>query len=267
MIEENGAVVSVTNLFKSFGTVMAVNDITFEVKPGEIFGLLGPNGAGKTTTVKQILGLLEQERGEIKVFGLDPNKDDVEIKRNIGYVSEDPLIYKSMTPRMLFNFIASIRGMDEAETTKKLQYYFESLEAVEYYDKLVATLSRGNKQKMQVIAALIHDPQLLIMDEPLTGLDAKSAKVVKEILELHKERGGSVIFSTHILEVAEEMCDRIAILDKGKIIAMGTIDELSKMANKVGADLEDIFLKLTNQDESVSHIVTNLRNMMNGGKK
>ncbi|MCK5141869.1 MAG: ABC transporter ATP-binding protein, partial [Candidatus Heimdallarchaeota archaeon] len=138
--------------------------------------------------------------------------------------------------------------------------------AVEYYDKLVATLSRGNKQKMQVIAALIHEPYLLIMDEPLTGLDAKSAKVVKEILEIHKERGGSVIFSTHILEVAEEMCDRIAIMDRGKIIAMGTIEELSKMADKVGADLEDIFLKLTNQDESVNHIVKNLRNMMNGDK-
>ena len=267
MIEGERAIVSVTNLVKSFGTVVAVNDITFEVKPGEIFGLLGPNGAGKTTTIKQILGLLEQEQGEIKVFGLDPSKDDVEIKRNIGYVSEDPLIYKSMTPRMLFNFIASIRGLDENETTKKLQYYFESLEAVDYYDKLVATLSRGNKQKMQVIAALIHDPLLLIMDEPLTGLDAKSAKVVKEVLELHKERGGSVIFSTHILEVAEEMCDRIAIMDKGKIIAMGTVKELSKMANKVGADLEDIFLKLTDQDESVNHIVKNLRNMMNGSKR
>jgi len=157
--------------------------------------------------------------------------------------------------------------MDESETTKKLQYYFESFEAVEYYDKLVATLSRGNKQKMQVIAALIHEPLLLIMDEPLTGLDAKSAKVVKEILELHTERGGSVIFSTHILEVAEEMCDRIAIMDRGKIIAMGTIEELSKMANKVGADLEDIFLKLTNQDESVNHIVKNLRNMINGNKR
>jgi len=108
MITEKSAMVSVTNLTKSFGTVVAVNDISFEVKPGEIFGLLGPNGAGKTTTIKQILGLLEQEQGEIKVFGLDPGKDDVEIKRNIGYVSEDPLIYKSMTPRMLFNFIASI---------------------------------------------------------------------------------------------------------------------------------------------------------------
>ncbi len=267
MTTEKSAMVSVTNLTKSFGTVVAVNNISFEVKPGEIFGILGPNGAGKTTTIKQILGLLEQEQGEIRVFGLDPGTDDIEIKRNIGYVSEDPLIYKSMTPRMLFNFIASIRGMDESETTEKLQYYFESFEAVEYYDKLVATLSRGNKQKMQVIAALIHDPLLLIMDEPLTGLDAKSAKVVKEILDLHKERGGSVIFSTHILEVAEEMCDRIAIMDRGKIIAMGTVEELSKMANKVGADLEDIFLKLTNQDESVNHIVKNLRNMMNCNKR
>ena len=262
----NNSMVNVKNLVKSFGTVVAVNDVSFNVKPGEIFGLLGPNGAGKTTTVKMILGLLEPEQGDIEVFKLNPWKDEIQIKRNIGYVSEDPLIYKSMTPRMLFNFIASIRRLDEDLTTEKLRYYLESFEAVEYYDKLVATLSRGNKQKMQVIASLIHDPDLLIMDEPLTGLDAKSAKVVKEILELHKERGGAVMFSTHILEVAEEMCDRIAIMDRGKIIAMGTVDELSKMANKAGADLEDIFLRLTQQDESVDHIIKNLRGIMSKGR-
>ena len=172
-----------------------------------------------------------------------------------------------MTPRMLFNFISSIRKLDEKGTTEKLKYYFEIFEAVEYYDKLIATLSRGNKQKMQVIASLLHDPDLLIMDEPLTGLDAKSAKVLKEILELHKERGGSVIFSTHILEVAEEVCDRIAIMDKGKLVAIGTMEELSVMANKAGADLEDIFLRLTNQDESIAHIVQNLRKMLGNNKK
>ncbi|TET80810.1 MAG: ABC transporter ATP-binding protein [Candidatus Heimdallarchaeota archaeon] len=259
--------VKVDNLVKSFGNVIAVNGLSFEVKPGEIFGLLGPNGAGKTTTVKILLGLIEEDSGEIEVFGCDPSKEEIKVKNRIGYVSEDPLIYRSMTPRMLFNFISSIRKLDEKETTEKLKYYFESFEAVEYYDKLIATLSRGNKQKMQVIASLLHDPDLLIMDEPLTGLDAKSAKVLKEILELHTERGGSVIFSTHILEVAEEVCDRIAIMDKGKLVAIGTMEEISVMANKAGADLEDIFLKLTNQDESIAHIVQNLRKMFGNNKK
>jgi ABC-2 type transport system ATP-binding protein len=267
MSEEYKVMVKVENLVKSFGEVIAVNGLSFDVKPGEIFGLLGPNGAGKTTTVKILLGLIEEDSGSIEVFGMDPSKDEIKIKDRLGYVSEDPLIYKSMTPRMLFNFISSIRNLDEAETTEKLHYYFDSLDAVEYYDKLIATLSRGNKQKMQVIASLLHDPDLLIMDEPLTGLDAKSAKVLKEILELHKERGGAVIFSTHILEVAEEVCDRIAIIDKGKLVAIGTVEELSVMANKAGADLEDIFLKLTSQDESVAHIVQNLRKMFSNNRK
>ncbi|MCE7741476.1 MAG: ABC transporter ATP-binding protein [Candidatus Heimdallarchaeota archaeon] len=259
--------IKVQQITKSFGDVVAVNNLSFEVKPGEVFGLLGPNGAGKTTTVKLILGLLELDQGEIEVFGLHPEKDEVEIKKKLGYVSEDPLIYKSMTPKMLFDFITSIRDLDEAKTTEKLRYYLESLEAVEYYEKLIATLSRGNKQKMQVIASLIHDPDLLILDEPLTGLDAKSAKVVKEIIELHSERGGSVIFSTHILEVAEDICDRIAIIDRGKLVALGTVEELSKMADKAGADLETIFLKLTQQDESVNHIIQNLRKMFHNDKK
>ena len=258
--------IKVKNITKSFGEVVAVNNLTFDVKPGEIFGLLGPNGAGKTTTVKLILGLLEMDQGEIEVFGLHPEKDEIEIKKKLGYVSEEPLIYRSMTPQMLFDFITSIRDLDEEETTKKLRYYLESLEAVEYYEKLIATLSRGNKQKMQIIASLIHDPDLLILDEPLTGLDAKSAKVVKEIIELHSERGGSVIFSTHILEIAEDICDRIAIIDKGKLIALGSVKELSAMADKAGADLETIFLKLTQQDESVNDIVRNLRKMLRNGK-
>ncbi|NHJ87837.1 MAG: ABC transporter ATP-binding protein [Asgard group archaeon] len=259
-------IVIVNNVAKSFGDVHAVDGLSFEVKPGEIFGLLGPNGAGKTTTVKLILGLLDYDSGEIAVFDKIPSKDDFEIKQDIGYVSEEPLIYKSMTAKELFDFISSIRKLDPKETTIKLQKYLESLEAEEYYDKLIATLSRGSKQKMQIIAALLHEPKLLILDEPLTGLDAKSVKVVKEIIDLHTENGGSVIFSTHILEVAQDICDRICIINKGKAVATGTMEELSKLADKAGADLEDIFLKLTQQDESVEKIINNLRKL-SGGKQ
>jgi ABC-2 type transport system ATP-binding protein len=258
-------IVEANNVLKTFGDVRAVDGLTFFVKPGEIFGLLGPNGAGKTTMVKLILGILELDAGEITVFDMLPSTDELAIKQNIGYVSEEPLIYKSMTPQELFNFTSSIRKLNPEDITTKLRSYLESLEAEDYYDKLIATLSRGNKQKMQIIAALLHEPNLLIMDEPLTGLDAKSAKVVKEILELHAENGGSVIFSTHILEVAEDVCDRICIINKGKEVATGTMDELSKLADKAGADLEEIFLKLTQQDESVNLIVNNLRKLTRNG--
>lgn len=256
-------IVDVKNVVKTFGDVRAVDGLSFEVKPGEIFGLLGPNGAGKTTTIKLILGLLKSDSGEITVFDLLPDKDEMLIKKDVGFVSEEPLIYKSMTPKELFNFISSIRKLGPDETSAKLQKYLASLEAEQYYDKLIATLSRGNKQKMQIIAALLHEPKLLILDEPLTGLDAKSVKVLKEILDLHLENGGSIIFSTHILEVAQEVCDRICIINKGKAVATGTMDELSKLADKVGADLEEVFLKLTEQDESVEKIVRDLRKLSN----
>jgi ABC-2 type transport system ATP-binding protein len=256
----NNVVISVKNLKKFFGDVKAVNGIDFDVYSGEVFGLLGPNGAGKTTTIKLLLGLLEPNEGEMEVFGLNPERDEVQIKKRVGYVSEEPLIFKSLTPKDLFNFIASIRRLDEEETAEKAREYLESLEALEYYEQLIATLSHGNKQKVQVIAAILHDPDLLILDEPLAGLDAKSVKVVKEILDLHTQHGGAVLFSTHIMEVAQELCNRIGILNKGKLVGIGTIDELRQQANKVtGESLETVFLRLTEQDTSVDEIVQKLR--------
>ncbi len=256
-----GIMLKAENISKSFENVHAVADLSFEIKKGEIYGLLGPNGAGKTTTIKMILGLLEPDQGEISVMGLHPEKDEIELKNRIGYISEEPLIYKSLTPKELFNFIASIRRLEGERISEKLAQYLDSLGAVEYYERLISTLSRGNKQKIQIIAAILHDPELLIMDEPLAGLDAKSVKVVKEIIELHTQRGGSVLFSTHIMEVAEDLCDVIGIINQGKLVAVGTVDELRERANALGEDmdLEDIFLKLTDQDESVNHIIEKLR--------
>jgi len=255
----NDEIIVVQNLKKFFGEVKAVNDISFNVHKGEVFGLLGPNGAGKTTTIKLLLGLLEPNEGEMSIFGLNPEREEVKIKRRIGYVSEEPLIFKSLTPKDLFNFIASIRRLDETTTTERAREYLESFDALEYYDQLIATLSHGNKQKLQIIAAILHDPDLLILDEPIAGLDAKSVKVMKEILDLHLENGGSVLFSTHIMEIAQELCHRIAIINKGKIVGIGTIEELRQQANKLGASLEDVFLRLTEQDTSVIEIVKRLR--------
>ncbi|MFX1374455.1 MAG: ABC transporter ATP-binding protein [Promethearchaeota archaeon] len=252
-------IIKVNNLKKFFGVVKAVDGISFEVHQGEVFGLLGPNGAGKTTTIKLLLGLLEPNEGEMSVFGLNPERDEVEIKHRIGYVSEEPLIFKSLTPKNLFNFIASIRGLDEIRTTQLAKEYMESLEAIEYYDQLIATLSHGNKQKLQIIAAILHEPDLLILDEPIAGLDAKSVRVVKSILDLHTQRGGTVLFSTHIMEIAQELCDRIGIINKGRMVGIGTVEELRQQTNKVGASLEDVFLRLTEQDISVNEIVKKLR--------
>ena len=253
-------IITVSNLKKYFDEVKAVNGISFNVYRGEVFGLLGPNGAGKTTTIKLLLGLLEPLEGEVKVLGLNPERDEIKIKSRVGYVSEEPLIFKSLTPKDLFNFIASIRQLDEQEASIKVKEYLDSLEATEYYNQLIATLSHGNKQKIQIIASILHEPDLLILDEPLSGLDAKSVRVVKEILNLHTERGGSVVFSTHIMELAEELCDRIAIINKGKIVGLGTIEELKQQANKLGARLEEVFLRLTEQDTSVDEIIKKLRN-------
>lgn len=255
----NDVIIKVENLKKYFGEVKAVNDISFNVHNGEVFGLLGPNGAGKTTTIKLLLGLLEPLEGDMSIFGLNPERDEVQIKRRIGYVSEEPLIFKSLTPKDLFSFIASIRGLDGDETSEKAKEYLESLEADEYYEQLIATLSHGNKQKIQIIAAILHEPDLLILDEPIAGLDAKSVKVVKEILDLHTKQGGAVLFSTHIMEIAQELCDRIGIINKGKMVGIGTIEELRQQSNKLGASLEDVFLRLTEQDASVDEIVKRLR--------
>ncbi|MHA1720522.1 MAG: ABC transporter ATP-binding protein, partial [Promethearchaeota archaeon] len=223
---------TVQGLHKSFENVHAVNNLSFQVRAGEIYGLLGPNGAGKTTTIKLILNLLESDAGVINVLGLNPEKDEVELKKHLGYVSEEPLIYKSLTPKELFNFIASIRQLHDERLSSRLAQYLESLDALQYYEQLISTLSRGNKQKIQIIAAILHNPKLLIMDEPLAGLDAKSVKVVKEIVDMHVKRGGSVLFSTHIMEVAEDLCDRIGIINEGTMVAEGTLDELRQKANQ-----------------------------------
>jgi len=257
MIDDS--IISVRDLKKYFGEVKAVNGVSFDVHKGEIFGLLGPNGAGKTTTIKLLLGLLEPLEGEISIFGLNPEREEVLMKKKVGYVSEEALIFKSLTPKDLFNFIASIRRLDSKEATERVSEYLESLGATEHYEQMIATLSHGNKQKMQIIASLLHEPELLILDEPLAGLDAKSVRVVKELLDMHVEKGGAVLFSTHIMEVAEDLCDRIAIINKGKLVGLGTIEELRSQADKVGASLEEVFLRLTEQDSSVEEIVKKLR--------
>ena len=234
----NNEIIIVNGLKKFFGNVKAVNGISFKVRQGEVFGLLGPNGAGKTTTIKLLLGLLEPNEGEMSVFGLNPERDEVEIKKRIGYVSEEPLIFKSLTPQNLFNFIASIRGLEEERTTILAKEYMESLEAIDYYDQLIATLSHGNKQKLQIIAAILHEPDLLILDEPIAGLTSEEKdETAYRITEIQGRYKTAVLLVEHDLRIASRLADRMIALDYGQKIAQGSPEEVQRTPEVIKAYL------------------------------
>ena len=236
--------VDIKNLSKSYGNKKAVNNISFQVLPGEIFGFLGPNGAGKTTTIKMIVGLLEQDEGEIRISGLDTRKDSLETKRLFSYIPDSPELYPNLTGRAYLNFLADVYGVSQEARDQAISRYGEAFAMERAVDQFISSYSHGMKQKIALMGALIHEPQILIMDEPMVGLDPKSSFRLKEIMRELCGQGKSVFFSTHVMEVAEQLCDRIAIIDRGKIIALGTMDEIRAQAQDQGS-LEKIFLELT----------------------
>jgi ABC-2 type transport system ATP-binding protein len=254
----NGAPIVAHDLVRQFGKTVAVDHLSFEVRSGEIYGLLGPNGAGKTTTVKMVSGLLPPTQGEVEVFGFDPMNQPIEVKHRIGLVPEEHILFESLTPREFFNFIASIRQLDEQDVKTRVKSLIDAFEFREYFDKPIAALSHGNRQKASIIAAIIHDPPLLVLDEPFSGLDARTVRVLKDILNIHLGNGGGILFSSHILEVAESLCDRIGIIDDGKMVAEGTVDELREMVKAHGS-LEEIFLRAVQQDAEIAETVQALR--------
>jgi ABC-2 type transport system ATP-binding protein len=253
------AAVSISNLTKSYGDLVAVNDVSFKVEEGEIFGLLGPNGAGKTTTIKVLMGLLDQDSGTAEVFGVNSSEDPIEVKKISGYVPEEQQLYDSLTPRELFEFIASVRQLPQEKTNKRIGEMVKALDFEKYYDSMIVTLSQGNRQKTMLIAALLHNPKLLILDEPFSGLDVRTAKVMKEIVKIHTQNGGSVLLSTHIMEIAEGLCTRVGIIDEGVIVGIGTLDELRDLSQIEEATLEKVFLALTEQEVDVEEGVDTLR--------
>lgn len=239
--------IRVSGVTKKFGDKVAVNDISFHVNPGEIFGFLGPNGAGKTTTIKMIVGLLEPDAGELSVSGVDVIHNSLESKKKFAYVPDNPDIYENMTAYQYINFIADIHEVSEEDRkriTEELSTLFEIQDDLNDYLK---GFSHGMKQKVALIAAMVSDPDVLILDEPMVGLDAKSAFNMKKLMRERCEAGKSVFMSTHVMEVAEKICDKIAIIKKGEIIANGTIDELRGDAGK-DESLEQLFLELTEWD-------------------
>jgi ABC-2 type transport system ATP-binding protein len=244
-----------------YGENVAVNSISFTVDEGEIFGLLGPNGAGKTSTLKAIVGLVPYS-GEITLFG---KHIDVKAKNLIGYVPEEFMLLENLTPKEFFEFVSSVRRLKDVD--ERLKKLVKAFGLTDYFETPIHALSMGTRQKVTIISALIHDPPLLILDEPLNGLDAKSSRILKEIMAKHVEKGGSIVFSTHIMEIAEKLCDRIAVINRGKIIAEGNVEKLREMALTDGS-LEDIFLRLTGQIEEIEEVLNALtpRHGSMGGK-
>lgn len=243
----------VSELTKNFGSVQALTGLTFKVLPGEIYGLLGPNGAGKTTTIKAIIGLIEPTSGTITVVGSNSVNNSIEVKSRIGYVAEKPILYDSLSPRDFLEFVASMRKIDQKTVNNIINHLGDVFDVAKYFDVPIATLSTGMKQKIALIASLIHQPPLLLLDEPLSGLDAKTSRIVKDLLSLHIQKGGAVLFSTHIMEVAEHICTRIGIIHQGKIIAEGTLDQLKIQTGNKNETLEEVFLKLTNEENEVAN--------------
>jgi ABC-2 type transport system ATP-binding protein len=251
--------IETSGLSKVFGPVKALTDLNLRVMPGEIYGLLGPNGAGKTTAIKTILGLLEPTAGWIRVGGFDPTKNPIEVKSRIGYVAENPIVYDSLSPRDFLEFVASIRKIDQAIANEVLTHLADAFDMEQYYDSPIATLSLGLKQKVALIASLMHQPPVLLLDEPLNGLDAKSGRIVKDLVSFHAQKGGAVLFSTHIMEVAEQVCTRIGIMYQGRVVAEGTLDQLRAKTEGRSGTLEEVFLKLTHGESEVADTTRMLR--------
>jgi ABC-2 type transport system ATP-binding protein len=237
--------VELKSVVKRYEQILAVDSVDLSVKTGEIFGLLGPNGSGKTTSLKILLGLVQPDTGSVEVLGIDVQKDPVAVKRQVGYVPESPRLYEFLTGIEYLDFIGDVYGMRTNEKQQRINEYLKALQLEGREGDMISSYSEGMKQKIALISALIHRPKLLILDEPLSGLDPRSARIVKDLLQELKAQGVTTIMSTHVLEIAQALCDRIGIIYLGRIRALGTMDELRTIAKMPESGLEDIFLKLT----------------------
>lgn len=239
--------IEVKNFTKAYSNgKIAVDDITFDVRNGEIFGFLGPNGAGKSTTIKSIVGINSITNGSITMGGITMDEDQIAYKKQFSYVPDNPELFDNYSGYEYINFLADIYGIDEQTRKERLDYYLEFFDIRMAMGDQIETYSHGMAQRLALIGALINDPDLLILDEPMVGLDAKSAYNLKNILRQRAKDGKSIFFSTHVMSVAQELCDRIAIINKGKIIALGTFDEIKNQSNHK-ENLEAVFLELTDE--------------------
>ena len=229
----------IEHLTKKYGEKKAVDDLSLHIEKGEIYGFIGHNGAGKTTTIKSVVGILDFDEGEIFIDGKSVKKDSLECKRVIAYIPDNPDLYEFMSGLQYLNFISDIFGVEEKERKERNEKYSTAFEIKEDLASPISSYSHGMKQKLAIISALVHDPKLIIMDEPFVGLDPIASHLLKDIMREKCNEGGAIFFSTHVLEVAEKLCDKIAIIKGGKLIKSGTMEEV-----KGDSSLESVFLEL-----------------------
>lgn len=237
----------IENLTKEFGKTKAIDSLNLEIKDGEIFGFLGPNGAGKTTTLKIMAGLLKPTSGRVFINGLDIWEEPEKVKRIIGFVPDRPFVYGKLTGREFLNFIADLYDVEE-EREKRIDEMLELFDLSTWADELIESYSHGMKQRLIMAGAFLHNPSVFIVDEPMIGLDPVGIRMLKNLFKKMQEMGRTVFMSTHILEIAEEVCTKIGIINNGRLIAEGTIDELRRKAKSDSPHLETIFLKLTGKE-------------------
>ena len=232
----------IEHLTKIYGDKKAVDDLSLHIRPGEIYGFIGHNGAGKTTTIKACCGLLQQDKGEIYVDGISMMEKPLACKAKLAYIPDNPDLYEFMTGIQFLNFVADIFGVSAADRQARIRKYADAFELTGDLAQPVGAYSHGMKQKLAVISALLHEPKLIIMDEPFVGLDPKASHLLKEIMRDICNRGGAIFFSTHVLEVAEKLCNKVAIIKNGRLIKSGTMEEV-----KGDTSLENVFLELEDE--------------------
>jgi ABC-2 type transport system ATP-binding protein len=240
-------VIRLTNLTKRYGNFTAVDGISLEVPPGELFGFLGPNGAGKTTTLRMIAGIMKPTSGTVEIGGIDIEKDPITAKSKLGFIPDRPFIYEKLTGIEFLRFVAGLYGQEGPEVEHRSRELLALFDLDDWREELVESYSHGMRQKLIVSSAFVHRPQVVVVDEPHVGLDPKSIKILRDLFREYARRGHTIMMSTHTLETAESLCDRIAIIVNGKIGLCGTMDEL-RTQSQHGGGLEEIFLKLTGEN-------------------
>ncbi|WEG16354.1 ABC transporter ATP-binding protein [Alkalihalophilus pseudofirmus] len=246
--------IKLNQLSKEYGENHAVKPFDLEVKKGELFCFLGPNGSGKTTTIKMMTGLLEPTNGTVHISGVNMWKEALEAKKQIAYVPDQPKLYPKLTGSEFLQFTASVFRLKEKEFEERAERYVRMFQLEHRLDELIETYSHGMKQKLSLCAALLHEPKVLFLDEPTVGLDPKGARTMKNLLQELCRGGMTVFMSTHILEIAEQMCDRVAIIKNGDLLTVGTVDELRQEKGSENSSLEDLFLELTGDQETQSYV-------------
>ena len=235
----------IEHLTKRFGDKVAVKDLSLRIAPGEIYGFIGHNGAGKTTTLKSCAGILPFDAGEIRIGGVDVSANPLEAKRVLAYLPDNPDLYNFLSGIQYLNFIADIFGVEKSVRAERIRRLADTFELTADLAQPISAYSHGMKQKLAMISGWLHEPKLILMDEPFVGLDPKAAHLLKEMMHEHCDRGGAIFFSTHVLEVAEKLCDKVAIIKDGRLITSGTMEEV-----KGDASLEDVFLELEESHEA-----------------